>query len=407
MIFEAWTLHFNKRLFERISLTTISGWNNFAAPAICESLLSDDIRVRGSWWDTGCVHRLCLQCVYTRASPYVSQTRQPRSHTDLIAEDPPPPLRDLVRQLLTGLSHPAREKDHLARRADISNDTDARFFEALVWLLLSPHSSTKPGRGTSLVPARPRRQERVGHADALPSSSAPERFGVRVSVILLLLIPPSSPRCFFFARKALPVSGDFSESPLFRRTPKKQLRCVDLCSRFYVPLLEVITRTHRYIRVYPPEDPDDPLNVIVTTSRPRERRSLTWRSDIEIRCRQDFFRHRRDPRGLSTFGNRLLCYAACFLSTSKRASFLHEGQNSLRGPSAKKLEACRATILLTRGANWALSRNKKSLKIILLNQAHEINLGTWNKSIYLIRSKNCHKNFLIVRIVISIINRHG
>lgn len=36
--------------------------------------------------------------------------------------------RDPVRQLLTGLSHPAREKDHLARRADISNDTAARLF---------------------------------------------------------------------------------------------------------------------------------------------------------------------------------------------------------------------------------------------------------------------------------------
>jgi hypothetical protein len=42
-----------------------------------------------------------------------------------------PLARELVRQLLTGLSHPAREKDHLARRVDISNDTPRELFGTL------------------------------------------------------------------------------------------------------------------------------------------------------------------------------------------------------------------------------------------------------------------------------------
>lgn len=54
------------------------------------------------------------------------------------------PSRELVRQLLTRLSHPAREKDHLARRADISNDTAVRLpqpsllFLSLSWLPSGP-----------------------------------------------------------------------------------------------------------------------------------------------------------------------------------------------------------------------------------------------------------------------------
>jgi len=120
--------------------------------------------------------------------------------------------RELVRQLLTGLSHPAREKDHLARRADISNDTPRELFGALPTSLRSfvpfPFSTfTVPppidrARFLSRSPLVPASTE---HAERSSSSSE----GPGVSVI--------APRQCAFLPEG-PANATDLTSPLRRRT---------------------------------------------------------------------------------------------------------------------------------------------------------------------------------------------
>lgn len=111
-----------------------------AVPTECrESLLFDDVRARGSTVGhtvyTPLVHTDYIVsdyivCICARVRMYHKRGGRAGAHalTGALQAGQGALSREPVRQLLTGLSHPAREKDHLARRADISNDTAARLF---------------------------------------------------------------------------------------------------------------------------------------------------------------------------------------------------------------------------------------------------------------------------------------
>lgn len=109
-----------------------------AVPTECrESLLFDDVRARGSTVGhtvytplvyTDYIVSDYIVCICVRASVRITNEAVVRALTGALQAGQGALSREPVRQLLTGLSHPAREKDHLARRADISNDTAARLF---------------------------------------------------------------------------------------------------------------------------------------------------------------------------------------------------------------------------------------------------------------------------------------
>lgn len=121
-----------------------------------------------------------------------------------------PSREELVRQLLSRLSHPAREKDHLARRADISNDTAARFFGTLVRLLLRlpPYlASGSPSRDPLALDESV--QENTRGRCPPPPVSSPECVSViaHVSPLLILLVE----RCFL-------AEGSCDDRRLFKVT---------------------------------------------------------------------------------------------------------------------------------------------------------------------------------------------
>jgi len=163
----------------------------------------------------------------------VSQTRRSCAHalTGALQRGRRPPSRELVRQLLTGLSHPAREKDHLARRADISNDTAARLFGLLssLFLSLSPSRCPSPGVQSGLpVPARfpslpaTRACRTRGRSSSSPRGSSKTRFG-NCTRFAASFYPPC--RGTFYAEGLTGVYSDFLKSPLFRRTLFIPLSC--------------------------------------------------------------------------------------------------------------------------------------------------------------------------------------
>lgn len=122
------------------------------------------------------------------------------------------PSREPVRQLLTGLSHPAREKDHLARKADISNDTAARLFGlplSSLSLSFSPSRSFPSGsnwapgpRSFPVVALSTRACTTRGRSPSSPRKGLRERVSViaRVSPLLLILLA-----AVLFLRKAPPA----------------------------------------------------------------------------------------------------------------------------------------------------------------------------------------------------------
>lgn len=177
-----------------------------------------------------CIARLRVRKVYVDACVHPCVSQLSREHTrrslkevggeGLIAG---PLARELVRQLLTGLSHPAREKDHLARRADISNDTAVQLPLPSLPLpslfLLDPPGPGGPDPYPGiLAPSLPALNERVGHADVLrllPRGAPRARFG-NCTRFAASSYPPCRGA---FLRKAPLANSDFVKSLLLRCTP--------------------------------------------------------------------------------------------------------------------------------------------------------------------------------------------
>lgn len=192
-----------------------------------------------------------------------------------------PLARELVRQLLAGLSHPAREKDHLARRADISNDTAVH----LPSPFLLSFSRAPPGpfftQGSSLFPSRcPRRARRTrSSSSSFPRGTPRARFG-NCTRFAASSYPPCRGA---FLRKAPLANGDFVKSLLLRctcfpflRLPPSLSLSLDNDGRARMPtwgLPPILLMSPR----------------CETNRGPCERRSLTRpeRLGIEIRIRRD------------------------------------------------------------------------------------------------------------------------
>lgn len=213
----------------------------------------------GPPWDARCIpvvytgYIVSIQCVYACARPYVSQTRRSCAGAHALgglAAGRGGLSREPVRQLLTELSHPAREKDHLARRAIYltipprgSSGFPSLPFSFLSLPLVVLLSGSNRAPWSPLVSHRCPRRERVGHADALrllPKGPPRTRFGNCTRFVA----SSYSPCRGIFLRKAPPAC---TVTFLSRRS--FGVRCLSL---FYVPP-EVMTgprgtRAHLYLR---------------------------------------------------------------------------------------------------------------------------------------------------------------
>lgn len=205
----------------------------------------------GPPWDTRCTPPVytgySIRRVYMRACVHTHHkwgdragTQCTRSHGGLTVGRGAP-SRELVLQLLTGLSHPAREKDHLARRAIYltippHGSSDSSLFSLSFCCPSLGAQSSVPTRFPSLPSTRACRTR--GRSPSSPRGTPRTRFG-NCTRFAASSYPPYRGT---FLRKAPPAC--FLKSPLFRRTLFIPLLCFSWgndgpawCTR--IPLPEV------------------------------------------------------------------------------------------------------------------------------------------------------------------------